>query len=71
MKAIINNWAINEICSKLLYPLSANPRKCSNTINNSLAVADELFECVWTFCGVGAQRVTDNRVSNCWSYHYC
>ena len=22
-----------------------------------LAVADELFECVWSFCGVGTQRV--------------
>ena len=25
--------------------------------NNSLATDDELFECVWSFCGVGAQRV--------------
>ena len=37
-----------------LNPLSANPTKWSNTLNNSSAVADELFECVWPFCGVDA-----------------
>ena len=25
--------------------------------NNSLAVADELFEFVWPFCGVGAEKL--------------
>ena len=25
--------------------------------NNLLAVADELFECVWPFCGIGTLRV--------------
>ena len=25
--------------------------------NNSSAVADRLFECVWPFCGIGALRV--------------
>ena len=40
-------------------PLSANPAKWSNTLKqyNSSATADELFECVWTFCGVCAERV--------------
>ena len=32
-------------------PLSPNPTKWSNT-NNSLAIADELFECAWPFWGV-------------------
>ena len=27
--------------------------------NNLLAVADELFECVWPFWEIGAFRVTD------------
>ena len=32
-------------------PLSANPKKWSNTLKNSSAVADELFECIWPFMG--------------------
>ena len=39
-----------------LNPLSINPTKWSNTLNNSSAAADELFECVWTFCRVGATK---------------
>ena len=31
-------------------PLSANPTKKSNTLKQ---FADELFECVWPFCGIG------------------
>ena len=37
-------------------PLSANPTKWSHS-NNSPATANELFGCVWPFCGVGAWRV--------------
>ena len=36
------------------YPLSANPTKWSNTLKIVKAIADELFECVWQFCGIGA-----------------
>ena len=28
--------------------------------NNSSAVAGELFECVWPFCGIGALRVNSD-----------
>ena len=28
--------------------------------NNLLAIADELLECVWPFCGIGALRVEAN-----------
>ena len=31
-----------------------NPQNGQTLSNNSSAVADELFECVWPFCGVGA-----------------
>ena len=41
---------INEI---IINPLNANPTKWSNTLYNSPAVADELFECFWPFCGFG------------------
>ena len=34
-------------------PLSANPPNWSNILDNSSAFADELFECVQPFCGVG------------------
>ena len=33
-------------------PLSVNPTKCSNPLKPFVAVADELFEWVWPFCGV-------------------
>ena len=42
-----------NIGKKQVKPLSANPTKWSNTLKSS-ALADELFECVWPFCGVGA-----------------
>ena len=38
----------------LYTPTSQNGQKHSN---NSSAVADKFFECVWPFCGVGAYRV--------------
>ena len=31
-------------------PLSANPIRRQTHSNNSLAVADELFECLWRWC---------------------
>ena len=33
------------------------PRNGQTHANNSLAVADELFEFVWPFCGVGAEKL--------------
>ena len=33
-----------------LNPLSANSQNAQTHSNNSLAVADKLFECVWLFC---------------------
>ena len=32
--------------------------------NNSLATTDELFECVWPFCRIGAERVNRNDLPN-------
>ena len=43
-------------------PLSANPTKWSNKLKQSVGklptnqIADELFECVWPFCEIGAKR---------------
>ena len=45
------NWLLN-----LKAPTAQNGQIHSN---NLLAVADELFECVWPFWEVGAFRVTD------------
>ena len=47
----------NKVHWLYINPLSANVTKWSNTLKNLSAVADELFECVWSFCGVGALRV--------------
>ena len=41
---------------KNLNSLSANPTKWSNTLKQ---FADKLFECVWPFCKIGAQRVKE------------
>ena len=41
-------------------PLSANPTKWSNTLKQLTAKADELFECVWPFYGVGAWKLNQN-----------
>ena len=38
-------------------PLSANPQNGQTHSNDYLTKADELFKCVWPFCGVGAERV--------------
>ena len=45
--------ALDRFLVKSLNPLSANPTKLSNTLKQFVGkVADELFECVWPFCGV-------------------
>ena len=45
--------------SKSFNPSSANPTKCSNTQIISRQFADELFECVRPFRGIGALRVKE------------
>ena len=49
IKVTRSHWTSN--------PLSANPTKWSTPCNNSSVDADELFECVSSFCGIGAQRI--------------
>ena len=48
-----------------------NPQH-GQTHSNNLAVAAELFECVWQFCGVDAQRVKKKELIlheiKCFSY---
>ena len=45
---------LSQICSDL-NPLSANLTKWSNTHKQFVGkLPDELFECVWPFCGIGA-----------------
>ena len=36
------------------------PQNGQTHSNNSPAFGDELFECVWPFCGVGAWKVNGN-----------
>ena len=50
------------LSSVLLFNLSLTlsapiPQNGQTHPNNSSAFADELFECVWPFCGVGSYRV--------------
>ena len=40
-------------CTFIPYPSKRNSTKWSNILNNSSAFAEELFEYVWPFCGVG------------------
>ena len=51
-------------------PLNTNPTKFQTHSKNLSSTADELFECVWPFCGVGAQRVhlcfVKGRQTGCW-----
>ena len=46
-KSNLLHWVLNT--------LSANPTK--TYASNSSATADELLECVWSFCGGDAQTV--------------
>ena len=56
----LRNWFIltKVIFGYLLdstdYRIKSQPHKMVNQNHNCLATADELFECVWPFCGVGA-----------------
>ena len=40
------------------------PQNGQTHLNNSLAIADELFECVWPFCGIGTSRVNFEHIWN-------
>ena len=50
-------WIEQQFIS-LQAPVSQNGQTQSN---NSSANADELFECVWPFCRIGAQKVIQKR----------
>ena len=47
--------------SVFTWPFKRQPQKMVKHTNNSSVFAGELFECVWSFCGVGAERV-----KKCW-----
>ena len=48
-------FAKNSCFISIFLTLYAPTPEIGQTHSNNLsAVADELFECVWTFCGVGA-----------------
>ena len=49
---ILKHIAIYWHVSYVFNPLSAVPQNGQTHSNNSSAFADELFECVWPFCGV-------------------
>ena len=40
-----------------------NPQNCQTQSNNSSTVADELFQCVWPFCGVGTLNGYANSIN--------
>ena len=47
-------WRYSQISVQIpVNPLNANPAKWAHS-DNSSATADEFFECVWPFSGVGA-----------------
>ena len=52
----IYKWLVNDFENNIitLSPLSGNPTKWSNTQTIRRQTADELFECDWPFCGIGA-----------------
>ena len=53
-----SSWSEAILSSRhfiIIHPLSAN--KLAAIPANWSAVADELFECVWPYCGVGVERV--------------
>ena len=45
-------WKIK--IKKFLILIVPTPQNGQTHSSNSLALANELFECVWPFCGVGA-----------------
>ena len=40
------------------------PQNGQTHLNNSLAIADEVFECVWPFFGIGTSRVNFEHIWN-------
>ena len=40
------------------------PQNGQTHLNNSLSIADELFECVWPFCEIGISRVNFEHIWN-------
>ena len=40
------------------------PQNGQAHLDNSSAVADELFECVWPFCGAGTERIKYDKNQN-------
>ena len=49
-------------------PISQNGQTHTN---NSSARADEMFECVWPFCGVGTSRVKKETIRDIVQKSYC
>ena len=56
-RVILRTFYAQNIMSLLFNHLSANPENGQTHSNSLLASADELFECVWTFCRVDAESV--------------
>ena len=56
LRKLSETWPWWNFFAKIVNPLSAKPTKSSN---NSSTAAHKLFECVWPFCGVDAERVND------------
>ena len=50
-------WSFLQKCSTILSLWAPTPQNGQTYSNNSSAVADELFECVWLFCEIGAWGV--------------
>ena len=46
-----------------------SPQNGQTHSNNSLAIADKLFECVWLFCGVGAWSINSFQTNVHLQYH--
>ena len=50
----LQHCLISSFCFSTLILLVPTPQNSQTYSNNSSAAADELFEYVWSFCGVGA-----------------
>ena len=53
-KMIDKDLIFESYSSRYFNPLSANPQNVQTHSKNSSATADDRFERVWSFCGVGA-----------------
>ena len=53
MTLLLSYWRVENF-RPWFNSLSTNPTKWSNTLTIRQQIADELFECVSPFCGVGA-----------------